>query len=338
MQTLAILLTGFSLFSALSIALTHFRAENYRGYGLTRAAGLLLLAILAGLQFMHFLYLEYGNDALQGVFYRLLLFSAAPSFYLFARPLLLGKEARKMWEPLHFLPAAGAIFLSHSLALPLSFLLGAMYLAWLARSVYALRLERHRFQRELTILGGIFLVAILMMLLGLGMSAMDERLFFTLYAIAIGLAFLLASIALNLKPQLSTEIAEAARETYATTTLAKVDCAVAVRELQRCMTEERLYLQPDLDLAALAARLDLGPHQLSELINTRLGKSFSRYLREQRVGEATRLLLEKPSISVLAVGLRTGFSSQSNFYDAFREITGMTPARYRKLHLDKTMK
>ena len=37
------------------------------------------------------------------------------------------------------------------------------------------------------------------------------------------------------------------------------------------------------------------------------------------------MLCAEPSASVLSVGLSVGFSSQSNFYEAFREIEGMTP-------------
>ncbi|MGE8357156.1 MAG: helix-turn-helix domain-containing protein, partial [Microvirgula sp.] len=40
----------------------------------------------------------------------------------------------------------------------------------------------------------------------------------------------------------------------------------------------------------------------------------------------------EPSASVLSVGLSVGFSSQSTFYEAFREIEGMTPGQFRKLH------
>ena len=67
-------------------------------------------------------------------------------------------------------------------------------------------------------------------------------------------------------------------------------------------------------------------------MNGRLGKGFSRYLREQRIGAAKAMLLDEPSASVLAVGLSVGFTSQSNFYEAFREIEGTTPGQYRKLN------
>jgi AraC-like DNA-binding protein len=71
---------------------------------------------------------------------------------------------------------------------------------------------------------------------------------------------------------------------------------------------------------------------LSELINTHLGKSFSRYLREQRVEAAKLQLIDEPKATVLGIGLAVGFSSQSNFYEAFREIVGMTPGQFRKLN------
>ena len=66
-----------------------------------------------------------------------------------------------------------------------------------------------------------------------------------------------------------------------------------------------------------------------------MGKGFSRYLREQRSAAARHMLCAEPSASVLSVGLSVGFSSQSNFYEAFREIEGMTPGQYRKLHLQR---
>ncbi|MCP4492464.1 MAG: AraC family transcriptional regulator [Gammaproteobacteria bacterium] len=63
-------------------------------------------------------------------------------------------------------------------------------------------------------------------------------------------------------------------------------------------------------------------------MNNRLGKNFSRYLREHRIQD-------EPAASVLCVGLSVGFSSQSNFYEAFREIEGTTPGQYRKVMLKR---
>ena len=46
-------------------------------------------------------------------------------------------------------------------------------------------------------------------------------------------------------------------------------------------------------------------------------------------------LINKPAVPVLSVGLDVGFSTQSNFYEAFREITGTTPGRFRRFQLSK---
>jgi AraC-like DNA-binding protein/uncharacterized membrane protein YeaQ/YmgE (transglycosylase-associated protein family) len=334
---LAILLAGYSLFSALTLALTHFRADTYREQPAARHMGLLLLAALASLQVAHFAWLDlelaWGNE----LPYRMMLFIVAPAFYLFARPLLHPEQASEFHpgQALHLLPCLLAITLPAEIALPAAFIVGAGYLGWLARSLYALRTSRAGFRREILLLGGVFAVALGVAILGLLQAQLPGKLFYSLYASAIGLAFLLVQLALGRRPNLSSDVGEIARTAYATSTLGQIDCAATEARLTALMREERLFTDPDLSLAALAERLELSPHQLSELLNARLGKGFSRFLREWRIGAARDMLLAEPSASVLAVGLNVGFSAQSNFYEAFREIEGMTPGQYRKLNLAK---
>jgi len=96
------------------------------------------------------------------------------------------------------------------------------------------------------------------------------------------------------------------------------------------MQEDKLYQQSNLDRQTIAAELDLSTHQLSELINTKLGMGFSQYLRQQRIDAAKEILLSQPKASVLSIGLEVGFSSQSNFYEAFKELVHTTPAKFPK--------
>lgn len=332
MHTLAILLIGFSVFSAFSIGVAHFRCENYKDQPFAQAMGIILLIVLASLQLAHFFWLQYGVDTLHNAHYQVLLFAVAPAFYLFSKPLLKAEAGRMLPQLLHLLPVLVASFLPFKLALPLAFALGAGYLLWLARSVYALRGQRSRFRLELAMLGVVFVTALLVMLLGLGLPSLPESTFFMLYASAIGFAFLLVNIALGIAPQLPTDVSEAARETYAVSTLNNVDCDAMLAEVEGLMQERELFRNPDLDLPSLAEQLGLSSHQLSELLNTRLGKGFSRYVREFRVEAAEDMLLEEPSASVLSVGMSVGFTSQSNFYQAFREMTGMTPGQFRKIN------
>ncbi len=334
MTSLAILLAGFSLFSALSIALTHFRGEQYRGQALSRIMGLILLFALAALQLAHFSWLYLDRAWIATAPYRMTLFAVAPAFYLFSQPLL-RPQALSALRPAqlgHAVPILISPFLPESQALPLAFLVGAGYLLWLARSLRALRQERANFRLEMLLLGMVFAIAIGVSVLGLVQAVLPDKLFFSLYAIAIGLAFFLVQTTLALRPQLSVEVRETVQAAYANTTLNKVDCDAVLSRLNLLMTADRIYVDAELSLPNLAEKLALSPHQLSELLNARLGKSFSRYLREQRIAAARAMLCDEPAASVLSVGLSVGFTSQSNFYEAFREIEGMTPGRFRKLH------
>jgi AraC-like DNA-binding protein len=318
----------------LTLALTHFRGEQYRDLSVARLAGLALLLALTVIQGAHFAQLQFNCACTETLFYRTALFVVAPAFFLFSRPILEpGVAPVPQWAlGLHAALPLAAWAMPQAGARPLAFAVGACYLAWLARKLYAIRAARANFHFELLLLGVVFAMALGVAVLGVQAAALPEGLFLTLYASAIGLAFFLVLVTLGMRPQLATEVTETARSAYASTTLAKVDCDDALSRLDRLMQAERVYVEPELSLANLASRLGLNAHQLSELINSRLGKGFSRYLRERRIEAAKVMLLGEPKASVLSVGLSVGFTSQSNFYEAFREIEGCTPGQYRKLH------
>lgn len=54
------------------------------------------------------------------------------------------------------------------------------------------------------------------------------------------------------------------------------------------------------------------------------------YLMDYRLDMAKKLLKET-KLSVTEVGLQTGFSSSAYFGKVFREKTGITPAKYRRI-------
>jgi AraC-like DNA-binding protein len=335
MMAFALLLIGFSLFSALLLALTHFCTACYEGQTVSRIMGLLLLLALSGLQLAHFAWLYLDWPWIATPAYRVLLFAVAPAFFLYSQPLLRPQAKPAFWpvQIMHALPNVVATALAAEIALPLAFAVGIGYLLWLARSLFALRRARVNFRLEMILLGAAFTIAIGVSFLGLMQAALPNKLFFSLYATAIGLAFFLVQTTLNRRPQLSAEISETARAAYANnSTLVNIDCNTALAKLDAAMKIDRLFVAQDLSLPKLAEQIGLTTHQLSELINTRLSKGFSRYLREQRITAAKAMLCAEPTASVPSVGLNIGFTSQSSFYEAFREIEGMTPGKYRSLH------
>ena len=333
MHTLALWLIGFSICSVPLLVLTHFAQGRYQGQRFAQVMGVVLLLVLAGLQIAHYAYLQDGSPVVHSGLYHVLLFAVAPCFYLFSQPLLLARGGLRVAQWPHAVPLLLVPWLPSVWALPLAFALGAGYLLWLGRSIYALRSQRSHFRLELWALGLVFVIAVLVMLLGLAVPLVPEQLFFTLYASAIGAAFLLISAVLGYAPQLPVQVSEAARATYAVSTLGSVDCPLVLRRLDALMCHEQVYRSPELDLPLLAGKLELSTHQLSELLNVHLGKGFARFVREHRVVAAKTMLLAEPSASVLSVGLSVGFTSQSNFYEAFREIVGMTPGQFRKVSL-----
>jgi AraC-like DNA-binding protein len=329
--TLTLFLIGFSLGSALLLI-----AANLSGYGvaahgaLARSAGIVLLLALAALQWLHGGYLLRGDALFASALYAGLLYVAAAAFYLFFVEALQPPGAMKPWRLLHFLPALLAVFVPPRLSIPLAFLLGTVHALLLLRVVYRLRAQRRHFRVEAAAFAGFALIAALVLVLGLGATWFGERVFFLGYAQLIGLAFWLALWLLLRFPDLPGRAAEAVRSAYANSTLVRIDKEEALQRLRHLLAGEKVYTDENLSLSGLAELMALTPHQLSELINTVYGVGFSRHVREHRVEAAKCLLLAEPEASVLSIGLAVGFNSQSNFYTAFREITGEVPGRYRK--------
>jgi AraC-like DNA-binding protein/heme/copper-type cytochrome/quinol oxidase subunit 2 len=98
-----------------------------------------------------------------------------------------------------------------------------------------------------------------------------------------------------------------------------------------CMREQKPFTDGDLTLQTLAADLSIPPHQLSQIINERLGKTFSDFISSYRVDEA-KLRMGDPAfahMSLLGIAEDVGFSSKSSFNSVFKKITNLTPSEYR---------
>ena len=100
--------------------------------------------------------------------------------------------------------------------------------------------------------------------------------------------------------------------------------------LAAIMQTAHLYRDENLSLAVLSNKVGLSPHQLSELLNEKLGRNFKTYINELRIAEARRLLSTDKSVNILQVGFAVGFNSKSAFNAAFRRITGESPTDYLK--------
>jgi AraC-like DNA-binding protein len=329
--TISILNIGFSVLSAaiLLIAYVFFlKNVNKSWYAVGSCAALLIS--LSALQLWQLEYFHRGVDVMELPAFRFWLYLTPPMFYFFSRATLLPDAPVHPILSLHFLPLLLNFLPRYEIAIPVIFMLGMGYCLWLSNLIFGLREQRKRFKIEMFFFTMFSIVAVLVLILGLSVPYIDHAYFYVFYTNSIGMSFVLVIAALIVFPDLLAELAEAAKLSYAASTLNDVDIQASVDKLDELMKASRLYQNENLSLAMVAEAMGLTSHQLSELVNRQFGVNFSRYIREQRVNAAKVILVNEPKSSVLSIGLEAGFGTQSNFYAAFKEITGMSPGAYRK--------
>lgn len=323
---------GFSII-ALLLLIIQKRTES----SIAKQLGHTLLCVLLGVQLLQGLYVG-GYLILADVVilvYLLLLGFVGPLFYLYSQHVL---ETDKLWsvrEGGHFIPVVVVSFLGFNfpeffnLFYSFMFLLGGLYMSQLAWSLYRLRVRRTLFKMEFLFTSIFLSWAIAVVLIGL-LSAQAMSLLVPIQTMMLAIA-VAAAIHIQLNyPHLLSSLEEIAHRQYQASTLLNVDCDKVKHQLDELMLNKHVYQDSELSLTALGEMLSLKSHQLSEFINTQLGMSFSSYLRHQRVTAAEVMLKDEPNVSVLAVGLSVGFSSQSAFYSAFKEFHSVAPGQYRQ--------
>jgi len=111
-----------------------------------------------------------------------------------------------------------------------------------------------------------------------------------------------------------------------------IECTQAddlVNKLEKLMIEKQLYRNANLTMPEVAKYLAVSTPLLSQLLNDNLKKSFSLFINEYRITAAKKLLTGEKTIKMEVISEKCGFNSQSTFYNAFKKITGSTPAKYR---------
>jgi ABC-type antimicrobial peptide transport system permease subunit/AraC-like DNA-binding protein len=101
--------------------------------------------------------------------------------------------------------------------------------------------------------------------------------------------------------------------------------------LKKAVQAGLYYQDPELSLSSLAEKLELGPHELSRIINTALKKSFNDFITEYRVADVVQKM-QNPAydhITLLGIAFESGFNSKTTFNRTFKQITGKSPVEYK---------
>jgi AraC-like DNA-binding protein len=99
------------------------------------------------------------------------------------------------------------------------------------------------------------------------------------------------------------------------------------------MQEERPWLNPDLKVEDLAARLQISPRKMAMVMRAGGDENVNRRINKFRVDQVIAHFKDplKDPIRTDALGEMSGFSSRTHFFRVFKEFTGVTPGMFRDI-------
>ena len=118
------------------------------------------------------------------------------------------------------------------------------------------------------------------------------------------------------------------RRRLSSTPLPNVKSNELMDRITELMEKEQLYLDSDLNMSKVATRLGVHRNDVSMVVNTSKGISFSQLVNTYRIEHAKQQLLLNPDIKILNVAIGSGFSSDTSFFRTFKAIVGVTPKEW----------
>ena len=101
--------------------------------------------------------------------------------------------------------------------------------------------------------------------------------------------------------------------------------------LRKTMETGLFYQDPELNISALAEKLNMPAHELSRIINIVLKRNFSDFINEYRIREVVRKMQDPhyDRMTLLGIAYESGFNSKTTFNRTFKQMTGKSPAEYK---------
>jgi AraC-like DNA-binding protein len=100
--------------------------------------------------------------------------------------------------------------------------------------------------------------------------------------------------------------------------------------LKKIMEEEKLWMNPELNLGKLASHCRVAPKQLSTVLNQHMDTTFSEFVNGYRVNAVRQRLRlpESRDLTIAGVAYECGFNSLATFQRAFKLTTGQSPKEF----------
>jgi len=102
--------------------------------------------------------------------------------------------------------------------------------------------------------------------------------------------------------------------------------------LKKLLEQEKLYLDPHLNLKVVADRLATNTKYLSQVVNHFAGCNFQQFINQYRVEEVQKKIESGAykNLTLFGIASTCGFKNKSTFYKVFKEATGKTPRAYQQ--------
>jgi AraC-like DNA-binding protein len=109
-------------------------------------------------------------------------------------------------------------------------------------------------------------------------------------------------------------------------------CRECLRLVMSKMQNDKIFLDSELTLKKMAAKVGANTSSLSKALNQDLGMGFSDFINYFRIEEAKKIMLadDQNKWDVVDVCYEVGFNSMSSFYRIFKMHTGTTPMEFQR--------
>jgi AraC family transcriptional regulator len=105
-----------------------------------------------------------------------------------------------------------------------------------------------------------------------------------------------------------------------------------VKKVQEILLEQNVE---KITLQFLASESGIHPVHLSKEFSKYFRTGFGDFMRKRRLDSATTLLT-LGDLSIAEIAHECGYSDESHFIRCFKQMNGMTPLKYRKLHFGRS--
>lgn len=134
------------------------------------------------------------------------------------------------------------------------------------------------------------------------------------------------------KEPILIEADEEEKEKYKRSGLKDEDAEAYIEKLMAFMEKERPYLDAEMTIQDLSAKINISKHHLTQILNNNIGKNFFTFVNEFRIEEVKRKLADPAfdHLTILGIAYDCGFNSKSSFNNIFKQYTGSTPSEFKK--------